>query len=44
VPVFCGDASRLRSATGWEPTIPLDKTLADTLAAAREQKEKMAKA
>jgi GDP-4-dehydro-6-deoxy-D-mannose reductase len=44
VPVLCGDASRLRSATGWEPTIPLDKTLADTLAAAREQKEKMANA
>jgi GDP-4-dehydro-6-deoxy-D-mannose reductase len=36
LPVVCGDASRLRDATGWEPMIPLEQTLADTLAAARE--------
>jgi len=35
VPVLCGDASRLAEATGWSPTIPLEQTLADTLAAAR---------
>ena len=35
VPVVCGDASRLRTATGWEPTIALEQTLADTLDAAR---------
>jgi GDP-4-dehydro-6-deoxy-D-mannose reductase len=34
-PVVCGDASRLREATGWEPMIPLEQTLADTLDAAR---------
>jgi GDP-4-dehydro-6-deoxy-D-mannose reductase len=32
VPVVLGDASRLRRATGWEPRIPLDTTLADLLA------------
>jgi GDP-4-dehydro-6-deoxy-D-mannose reductase len=26
------DASRLRAATGWQPTIPLQQTVADTLA------------
>jgi GDP-4-dehydro-6-deoxy-D-mannose reductase len=31
-----GDPSKLREATGWEPQIPLEQTLADTLAAARE--------
>ena len=30
-----GDASKLRAATGWAPTIPLEQTLADTLDAAR---------
>jgi GDP-4-dehydro-6-deoxy-D-mannose reductase len=30
-----GDASKLREATGWTPTIPLEQTLADTLDAAR---------
>lgn len=30
-----GDASKLREATGWAPTIPLERTLADTLDAAR---------
>jgi nucleoside-diphosphate-sugar epimerase len=32
----CGDASKLRAATGWMPTIPLEQTLADALEAARE--------
>ena len=32
---LCGDASKLQAATGWEPTIPLEQTLADTLQAAR---------
>ncbi len=37
VPVLVGDASRLRAATGWEPTNPLDVTLADVLEEARAQ-------
>jgi GDP-4-dehydro-6-deoxy-D-mannose reductase len=32
VPVLRGDASRLHAATGWRPTTPLAKTLADVLA------------
>jgi GDP-4-dehydro-6-deoxy-D-mannose reductase len=36
IPRVAGDASRLRAATGWEPEIALEQTLADTLAAARE--------
>jgi GDP-4-dehydro-6-deoxy-D-mannose reductase len=35
VPVLVGDASRLRAATGWAPTIALEQTLADVLDAAR---------
>ncbi len=31
VPRLEGDASKLRAATGWEPRIPFDKTLADLL-------------
>lgn len=31
VPVLLGDYSRLRKATGWEPEIALDQTLADLL-------------
>ncbi len=31
VPVQVGDASRLRAATGWEPRIPLERTLRDLL-------------
>lgn len=31
VPVMRGDASRIRAATGWEPEIPLDETLAAVL-------------
>jgi GDP-4-dehydro-6-deoxy-D-mannose reductase len=37
VPVLCGDASRLRAATGWVPRIPLEQTLADMLEAARQE-------
>ena len=32
-----GSAERLREATGWEPEIPLERTLADTVAWWREQ-------
>jgi GDP-4-dehydro-6-deoxy-D-mannose reductase len=43
--VVCGDASKVRAATGWAPTIPLERTLADTLDAARVGvAEKMASA
>jgi GDP-4-dehydro-6-deoxy-D-mannose reductase len=31
IPVLVGDASRLRSLTGWAPTIPFQQSLADTL-------------
>jgi hypothetical protein len=31
VPVLRGSAALLRSATGWEPRIPLATTLADVL-------------
>ena len=37
LPVLCGDSSRLRAATGWEPDITLDHTLADLLAWWRER-------
>ncbi|MGB2953017.1 MAG: GDP-mannose 4,6-dehydratase [Gaiellaceae bacterium] len=36
LPVVCGDPSRLKEATGWEREIPLEQTLADALAAARQ--------
>jgi GDP-4-dehydro-6-deoxy-D-mannose reductase len=42
--IVCGDASRLRAATGWEPMIPLEQTLADTLSAARRATTRMASA
>jgi GDP-4-dehydro-6-deoxy-D-mannose reductase len=32
-----GAPDRLRAATGWEPEIPLERTLADTVAWWREQ-------
>jgi GDP-4-dehydro-6-deoxy-D-mannose reductase len=44
LPVVCGDASRLRDTTGWEPTIPLEQTLVDTLDAARRATTRMASA
>lgn len=31
LPVLRGDPSKLRAATGWEPTIPIEQTLADLL-------------
>lgn len=37
VPEIRGSASRLQEATGWEPEIPLEQTLADALAAWRER-------
>ena len=37
VPVLRGDPSRLKEATGWEPKIPLEETLADVLAYWRDQ-------
>jgi GDP-4-dehydro-6-deoxy-D-mannose reductase len=36
IPELSGDPGRLRAATGWEPEIPLERTLSDALAAARE--------
>jgi GDP-4-dehydro-6-deoxy-D-mannose reductase len=36
VPTLSGDASRLCAATGWEPRLALEQTLADTLVAARQ--------
>jgi GDP-4-dehydro-6-deoxy-D-mannose reductase len=36
VPRLSGDPARLRAATGWSPEIPFERTLADTLEAARE--------
>ena len=35
IPRLAGDPARLRAATGWRPEIPLERTLADTLDAAR---------
>jgi GDP-4-dehydro-6-deoxy-D-mannose reductase len=35
IPRMVGDASRLRAATGWEPEIPLEHTIADMLQAVR---------
>ena len=32
IPVLVGDASRLRAATGWKPTIPFDRMIDDLLA------------
>jgi GDP-4-dehydro-6-deoxy-D-mannose reductase len=37
VPVLRGDAAKLHKATGWEPEIPIDQTLADVLAEWRER-------
>jgi GDP-4-dehydro-6-deoxy-D-mannose reductase len=35
--MLCGDADRLRSATGWNPTIPIEQSLMDALEDARER-------
>jgi GDP-4-dehydro-6-deoxy-D-mannose reductase len=37
VPEVRGSAERLRAATGWQPEIPLDETVADALEAWRER-------
>jgi GDP-4-dehydro-6-deoxy-D-mannose reductase len=37
VPEVRGSAARLREATGWEPAIPLRQTIADAIAAARDE-------
>ncbi len=37
VPEVRGSAERLRAATGWEPEIPLERTVADALDAWREE-------
>ncbi|MEA2363040.1 MAG: GDP-4-dehydro-6-deoxy-D-mannose reductase [Thermoleophilaceae bacterium] len=37
VPEVRGSAERLRAATGWTPEIPLERTVADTLEAWREE-------
>jgi GDP-4-dehydro-6-deoxy-D-mannose reductase len=45
LPEVCGDVAKLRTATGWTPTIPLEQTLADALEAARQTvAERMASA
>jgi GDP-4-dehydro-6-deoxy-D-mannose reductase len=36
-PILVGDPGRLRAATGWEPSIPLERTLADLLDYWRER-------
>jgi GDP-4-dehydro-6-deoxy-D-mannose reductase len=36
IPAMEGDATKLRQATGWEPQIPLEQTLADALESARQ--------
>jgi GDP-4-dehydro-6-deoxy-D-mannose reductase len=36
IPRLAGDPARLQAATGWRPEIPLERTLEDTLGAARE--------
>jgi GDP-4-dehydro-6-deoxy-D-mannose reductase len=35
VPRLIGDPAKLRAATGWEPVVPLETTIADVLAEAR---------
>jgi GDP-4-dehydro-6-deoxy-D-mannose reductase len=37
VPVFVGDPAKVASATGWSPSVPLDRTLDDVLTEARER-------
>ena len=37
LPVLRGDASKLRAATGWEPRIPIEQTVADLLDDMRER-------
>ncbi|MGY6500922.1 MAG: GDP-mannose 4,6-dehydratase [Acidimicrobiales bacterium] len=37
IPVLRGDATKLRAATGWQPEVPLEQTLADLLDEARQR-------
>lgn len=37
MPVLVGDSSRLEQATGWRPTVSLDRSLADALESARTE-------
>jgi GDP-4-dehydro-6-deoxy-D-mannose reductase len=37
VPVVYGDSTRLRSVTGWQPTIPFEQTLLDILNDCRQR-------
>jgi len=37
VPVLCGDCSKFKKETGWEPEVPFEKTLSDTLDYWRER-------
>ncbi|MEM7321974.1 MAG: GDP-mannose 4,6-dehydratase [Actinomycetota bacterium] len=37
IPVLCGSYDKIRAATGWEPTIPLDETLTSVLTDARQR-------
>lgn len=37
VRIFVGDSTKLRSVTGWKPIIPIEQTLADTVAYWRTQ-------
>jgi len=39
LPVLAGDPGKLRAATGWEPALNLERTLADALEAARAATE-----
>src|SRR5207302_10629576 len=36
IPVLVGDPTKLRTATGWEPRIPIERTLKDLLNAMRQ--------
>jgi nucleoside-diphosphate-sugar epimerase len=31
IPTLCGDPNRFRLTTGWEPAVPFEQTLHDTL-------------
>lgn len=37
IPILCGSFDKLRAATGWAPTIPIDETLTSVLADARQR-------
>jgi GDP-4-dehydro-6-deoxy-D-mannose reductase len=37
IPVLCGDNTKLRTAVGWQPEIPIEQTLADLLDEMRDR-------